>query len=249
MKYIQEVESALKKIAKGIDPEKARYNQHYAGSSWPHLGLTVPQQRALFKEGYSFSKLPWKEQFPIWEEIWKKGKFFEIRMQALYFVTGEKSEDVLKLWKLTKNWVDEVENWPSSDTLSSLYSRCLEAIPDDVFPVYRKWNKSSYSWKRRQSIVGLLYYRSLRKKVLPFSKLIPLVQNLIQDSDVFVQKGVGWTLREIYQVYPDPTLDFIESNVHRLTSIAFASSTEKVSSLVKERLKKQRKFLRSGLRL
>ena len=54
--------------------------------------------------------------------------------------------------------------WDGSDELSSIYSRFLEVdeLASQVQEVLRSWNRSPNPWKRRQSILSLLYYSRSR---------------------------------------------------------------------------------------
>jgi 3-methyladenine DNA glycosylase AlkD len=89
--------------------------------------------------------------------------------------------------------------------------------------------------------VSLLYYSAQRKTVLPFSKITALVESQIDYDHHYVQRGVGWTLREAGNVYPKETFKFLEKNIQRLSAIAFSAATEKLAKAQKDRLKNLRK--------
>jgi 3-methyladenine DNA glycosylase AlkD len=105
-----------------------------------------------------------------------------------------------------------------------------------------KWNKSLNPWLRRQSIVSLLNYSRLRKKKLSFEELIYFVDPLCVDEAFYVQRAVGWTLREIYNLYPKKTYVYLAKNIHKITSLAFSAATEKLKKEEKEKLLLLRKF-------
>ncbi|HMI04951.1 MAG TPA: DNA alkylation repair protein, partial [Pedobacter sp.] len=206
------------------------------------IGLTVPMQRSLFKTGYSFSKLPVLEQLSIWDSIWKRATDYEILSQCIYFIEGNwKKADAEKVWEVVKTWVDKIDNWAHSDGLSVFYAHLMELIPEVIYKQYLEWNKSDNPWKRRQSLVGMLLYSKRRKTLLPASKLLVMVEPLLKDPDYFVQKGLGWALREIGNVYPEEAMAFLTTHIHAITPTAFATATEKISASVKQMLKFQRK--------
>lgn len=68
----------------------------------------------------------------------------------------------------------------------------------------------------------------------------------VESSDHYVQKGVGWTLRELHNVYPKETYAFLAANIDRLKSYAFSASTEKMTQDGKARLKRLREKERSA---
>ena len=226
--HIDEVEGNLLKAAVKIDKKIAEQKRGYLGTNNQVLGLTVPQQRQLLKAGYGFSALSLEEQLMIWNAIWQHAKHHESKMQALHWLADIKEHDVLlDFWPVINKWVKFVDSWDASDTLSSIFVRMLENSPNKIYPQLQKWNSSKNPWERRQSIVSLLYYSSARIKVLPHNKILPLVKNLIDDTDKFVQKGIGWTLRECHSVHPVATKQFIRKHATHISATAFSAAAEK----------------------
>jgi len=203
----------------------------------------VPAQRNLSKQGYSFSELPWSEQLIIWDYIWNNASDLWTVVQS-YFYLESKTKDkefLLDSWKTIKHWQKTVDNWGSCDGLSKIYTKILELIPEEVLKQLEKWNKSKNFWDRRQSIVSLLYFSRTKKVVLPYDTIIKFINRLISDKEYYVQKAVGWSLKELYNVYPGKTLQYLEKNIKKISSIAFSPATEKLKKKDKERLKKIRK--------
>jgi 3-methyladenine DNA glycosylase AlkD len=125
--------------------------------------------------------------------------------------------------------------------LSKILALAVEQNPEWVLPTYRKWNKAKCLWKPRQSIVGLLEYTSKRNKVLPFNELVSFIHPLLQDKEYYVQKGIGWTLREIYNAYPVETLKYFNKNLLNIKSIAYSAATEKLDKKIKLEMNQKRK--------
>ena len=204
---------------------------------------TIPQLRKAFSEKYSFSSLPHENQFAVWDYTWKYSKNYYARTQAFFYCETfiAKSEKLRCLWPAIKSWQENVSDWAHCDSLAKIYTRLLEIYPDEVYAMLVKWNRDKNSWKRRQSIVSLLYYTRTKKKILPFGKIIPLVENLLYDPEYYVQKGVGWTLRELYNAYPEKTLQWMNKNISKVSGTAFTAATEKINQRQKNKLKLLRK--------
>jgi 3-methyladenine DNA glycosylase AlkD len=201
--------------------------------------IRVPEVREQVKRGYSFCELPRGEVIKHWDYIWKNSPWYEVAHQAIYYYqhkTISKTE-----FNKIKMWVNRCDCWEHSDDLSKIYARIVEDTPEWIVPLYETWNQAKSPWKRRQSVVGLIEYASKRKVVLPFNQLIRFVEPLLADEDYYVQKGVGWTLREIFNVYPTETVAFLEQHIRSLSSHAFSSSTEKLDRATKKKLKEKRK--------
>ncbi|MBL4681081.1 MAG: DNA alkylation repair protein [Pseudomonadales bacterium] len=230
--YLDEVESHTQTVSLGVSEE-------ITPMGFRRLYIRVPQLRKITKTGYSFYALPAQEIVNIWDYIWRNTQWYEVAHQALYYY---QHKTLLKFeFAQIKHWIRRCDCWEHSDDLSKIYAQVVEDNATWILPYYDKWNRSDNPWQRRQSIVGLIEYASKRRRVLPYEELIQFVQTLLDDEDYYVQKGVGWTLREIYNVYPSEALGFIERNIKQLSPNAFSSATEKLDKNTKTRLKLLRK--------
>ena len=90
-------------------------------------------------------------------------------------------------------------------------------------------------------MVGLVYYARKRKKFPPQRLIIRLVDPHLADKHYYVQKAVGWTLRECWNIYPSPTYQYLKKNAHLIPSGGWTAATEKLSKAEKARLTKLRK--------
>jgi 3-methyladenine DNA glycosylase AlkD len=244
-KHLAEVETAIRKLPRAKKPEKWMAKNYIGAgeSALEFLDLTAPTLRARLRDGFAFESLPVSEQWRIWDFVWKNSPTFEVMNGALEFAQNQSSEELFKHRKTLFTWVKRSDNWAHSDGLSSIYTQLLEHDRPAILPRLHSWSKSRNPWERRQSLVSLLYYASGRKKdrVLPFRSLIAMVELHVEDSHYYVQKGVGWTIREIYNLYPRETYAWLLKNIHRLAAPAWQAATEKLSPADKSRLKLLRK--------
>lgn len=199
-------------------------------------------QRKLFKQGYSFSNNDSFKQLNIWDYIWNNSSDFWIKIQAFLFCESQmKNKDFLiNSWDTIKNWQTQVDNWGHCDGLSKIYTKILELSPGKVLKQLKIWNKSKNQWDKRQSLVSLLYFSRTKNTILDFEIIIQFIDNLLIDKEYYVQKAVGWSLKESYNVYPKETLNYLEKNIKNISSIAFSPATEKLQKHEKEKLKKIR---------
>jgi len=206
----------------------------------------VPTHRGASKHVYSFSGKPFGEQLAAWDHIWRSTNDFWVRVHASFFLERHmKTAETLKqMWPVVMQWQNDVDDWPLCDALAKIYTKILVVEPTKVFATLKKWNKEADLWKRRQSVVSLLYYSRTKKDYLPFEKMEPLVTSLLKDKEYYVQKGVGWTMRELYTVYPKQTLSWLTQHIKSVSSIAFTIAIEKMNTATKDQLKSVRKSKR-----
>lgn len=258
-----EVESVVRQAARAahIPQTTAAKRRSIYGTELEVLGLALPQLRAIQRAGFSFD--PFRRNaaagsgakaakplearaeralLKAWDAVWSESRLFEAKIQPLLYYEGRLQTLDAKLhWPTLKGWAADIDNWEHSDRFSKIFAQLLEQSPDLVYPTLARWNRSRLPWLRRQSLVSLLCYDNLRERRPPVRKILPLVNKLLADSDVYVQKGVGWTLRETGRAYPAETREFLRMHIRELSSIAFSAATEKLGKSEKQALKDLRK--------
>jgi 3-methyladenine DNA glycosylase AlkD len=240
-KYIKEIEQKLAPCAKTADKPYADFRK--LCTNYEVFGIRLPQLREVFLAGFSFSHLPHEKQVPIWDYIWKHSNSHEVMQMPLFYfeARARKNKNTLKDWTVLKTWIDRIDGWEHGDRLAAIYSILYEHNRNALYPVWQKWNKSKNPWKRRNGLLALIYYASPKRTYPPLSKVLPLIKPLIADPDPYIQKAVGWTLRECYKLYPKKTYQFLNQEILNLSATAFSYSTERLTKAEKERLKEKRK--------
>lgn len=196
------------------------------------LGLRLPVLNAYAKSlSLSHQEL---------DDLWKNTNMHEAMTVALLVLIRQKRAIDKSVWLMLKTWIDKIENWEHSDNLSALYSLVVEFHPDWILPTLKKWNRSKNPWEQRASIVPLIYYASPKRKAPPVNLVLELVEPLIPSKDKYVNKAVGWTLRESYKLYPKETFAFIKKHIRELAAESFSYATERVTKIEKLELKKLR---------
>jgi len=246
--YVTEVEHALSKLPQRTSKH---HPESYVGrgqSKLRFLGVNMPDLHKALEKGFSFSDLESQENANIWNQVWSHSDCFEVMMLALMWFSHPKRRLQLRQHgSILKNWAPKIDNWAHADGLSGIYARILEEDPKTVLPWLETWNRSRKPWLRRLSLVSLLYYSSQRQKYLPVETILSLVRAQLQFDHYYVQKAVGWTLRESHNVYPKETYAFISEHIHQLSAHAFSTSIEKIPEPKRQTLKEMRRPKRRGL--
>jgi 3-methyladenine DNA glycosylase AlkD len=211
-----------------------------------HLGSfhgDVPTHRRESRHIYSFSHKPFGDQLAVWDQLWHQNNNVWLRVHAFFFLERhmKKEAELKQMWPVIVGWQDRVDDWGLCDSLSKIYTRILELMPEEIYSKLQQWNIHDDLWKRRQSVVSLLYYSRTKKVYLGFDQILPLIDRLVSDKEYYVQKGVGWSLRELHNVYPAETLVYLEQNIKRLSGIAFSTAIEKIKQPNVDELKNLRK--------
>ena len=205
----------------------------------------VPLHRRESKRAYSFSAWPFEEQLAVWDRLWRTENDFRTRVHAFFFLERHMKKDtsLRQMWPVIVGWQNQVDDWGLCDSLAKLYTRILELMPDEVYRQLVEWNTDPDLWKRRQSVVALLYYSRTKKRYLPFEKITTLITPILTDREYYVQKGVGWAIRELHNVYQVQALAYLKDHLANLSGAVLATATEKMDPAIRDELKTMRKHL------
>ncbi|MEM7365039.1 MAG: DNA alkylation repair protein [Pseudomonadota bacterium] len=235
-RYLREVTERITTIAGRTKP----YRTDPSGMGRLRT-ISTPQQRTAGKAGYSFTRddTPRRDQLVIWDHVWRHAELMEVMHQALYAYQHR----VLHRYEIDtlRRWIDRCSCWEHSDDLSKIFADALEPHPEWLLPTLQTWTTSNNPWKRRQSVVALIEYASKRKRFLPWQTLIDQVTPLLADEDYYVQKGVGWTIREIGNAYPEKMERYLDEHLLELSAQAYAGVTKNMEKPVRNALTAQRR--------
>jgi 3-methyladenine DNA glycosylase AlkD len=179
--------------------------------------------------------------------MWHTTNNFWVKLHAYFFLERhlKKESELLEMWPVIVCWQDEVDDWGLCDALAKVYTKILEVDEAAVYRQLKAWNTDENLWKRRQSLVSLLYYSRTKKNFLTFDEIEQLIGPLLTDKEYYVQKGVGWSLRELHNVYPAETFPWLKLHIKSISAIAFTIAIEKMGPLMRDELKALRKFTRN----
>jgi len=76
-----------------------------------------------------------------------------------------------------------------------------------------KWVKSNNIWLQRSALIHQLHYKAETDD----ERLFDYCKRLSSSNEFFVQKGMGWALREHSKTNPTKTLNFL--NRHQLSTL------------------------------
>ena len=243
-KYTKEVEDTLTQLSLNNDKQKADKLKKYIGTQHHVHGLTSAIQVDVYKSGFSFTKNSIEEDFEIFNAIYHQSPSFEGKNLAFIFLNKHhKHIPVATQLQILPLWVEKLDNWAHSDSLSKYLTRLLEnkTSHKELLSILKTWNSSPNLWKRRQSLISLYYYARTKTEFINYEISEKLILNLLLDKEYYVQKAVGWALRESFNAYPKQTFAFIEHNIKSISSVAFTTCIEKMNNAQKLTLKTKRK--------
>jgi 3-methyladenine DNA glycosylase AlkD len=230
--------SAIARYIGSVGHEKRKPDEQSRVEYW---GLSREAVRAATQMSPQLSALSLSDQLTVWAEFYHGSTSYDELAAALRWMSRKPQRAVvLKNPELIFKLQSKIDNWANSDALADLVAAYVDLHPRAGLKQLRKWNASKNPWERRQSLVGLYFYARMRKRKIRATTSLPLVKNLLRDRHYFVQKAVGWTLREIYQVDRKAQVTFVRENVAQISATAFFATAEKYTDKERAQIKKIR---------
>jgi 3-methyladenine DNA glycosylase AlkD len=242
---IEDIHGIFDKLSVNEKPSGIKNLQQYVGTNYHFYALKNPTVQAVFKQGFSFSQEPMPVQMEFYTQLWNESNCYEMmNLSLMYLSIYCKKHKDFDAFLLAKSFLFNIDNWAHSDFLSSIIGRHMIHAEANIYKNLYDLNNAENLWERRAALVPLLYHLKSKKSNLTMNHFYDSINHRILDEAYYVQKAVGWLLREFGEKFPSELLSFLYTNAFQMSSIAFATATEKISSTDKEQLKLIRKELK-----
>ncbi len=186
--------------------DQAKKMEKYMRNQFPFLGIKTPERRkatqTLIKsEGfpdfqslkelvYNLWELPEREYQNVALDLLDRIKTFPVDFL-----------DLIETLIITKSWWDTVD--PLATHSSGTY---FKQHPDKLIPITERWIKSDNMWLNRSALLFQLSY----KRETDFELLKRYIRLHAGSKEFFLQKAIGWALREYSKTSPEAVQQFIQ---------------------------------------
>ncbi|MGD6842339.1 DNA alkylation repair protein [Bacillus infantis] len=189
--------------------EQAVAMQKYMKNNFPFLGIRTPERRKLTKEFFAETGIL-KEPFQheLISKLWKKEEREYQYAACDYIISSLKKlvkDDMLFMERLIteKSW------WDTVDTLAAHpVGRIAANHPETIEETVRSWAYGSHLWLIRTSIIYQLRYKQNTREDI----LYEFISQNAGSREFFIQKAIGWALREYSKTNPESVRSFISSS-------------------------------------
>jgi 3-methyladenine DNA glycosylase AlkD len=185
--------------------ENAVPMKKYMKDHFPFLGIRTPERNMLIR---SFIKDYGIPSFDIIEEIWNLEER-EYQYVALFLLekhikkSDEEAIDFYEKLVVSKSW------WDSVDTLATrIIGVHLARYPHLIEAYTTKWIKSDNMWLNRTAILFQLKY----KQQTDVYRLFAYINICAHSKEFFIQKAIGWALREYAKTDQKQVIQFVTEN-------------------------------------
>ena len=210
----------LVELEAGKDPEKAGPMEAYMRHQFPFLGIAGPERNALYRKFFPSAKktkiIDWDFVDTCWEKEPREYQYVAANyLKAMQ--TYLTKDDLPKLERLvvTKSW------WDTVDILDRVVGSLVANHPE-LEEVLLKWSLSDNIWLRRVAIDHQL----LRKEKTDVQLMEKILLNNLDQPEFFINKAIGWALRDYSKTNPEWVSSFIEKNKERMSELSIKEASK-----------------------
>ena len=192
----------------------------YMQDKFRFLGVRGATRTEIYKKYFPDARKTKTIDWDFVENCWNKEER-EFQYVVVYYLKAMqkflKREDIsrLKYLILTKSW------WDTVDLLAKVIGSLVIRI-EGYDQIMLEWSKDSNIWLKR---VAILYQLSLKEKVDKQILERILVDNL-GDNEFFINKAIGWALRNYSKYNPEWVREFIKKNKDNMASLSIREASK-----------------------
>ena len=200
--------------------EQAQKMSKYMLNKFEYIGIKTPERREIFKiffkEYKNEEKIDWEFVNKCWEN-----KYREFQYIAADYLKNMKDkltiDDIPKFKQLIlkKSWWDTIDNLDM--TIGALGLK-----DSNVNKILLEWSLDENIWLRRIAIDHQL----LRKEKTNTELLEKILKNNLGQAEFFINKAIGWALRDYSKTNPEWVKNFIEENKEKMAKLSIKEASK-----------------------
>ena len=200
--------------------EQAQKMSKYMLNKFEYIGIKTPKRRKIFKNFFkeykNEEKIDWEFVNKCWEN--KHREFQYVAADYLKNMKDKLTIDDIPKFKqliLKKSWWDTIDNLDM--TIGAL------ALKDsNVNKILLEWSLDENIWLRRIAIDHQL----LRKEKTNTELLEKILKNNLGQAEFFINKAIGWALRDYSKTNPEWVKNFIEKNRENMAKLSIKEASK-----------------------
>ena len=192
----------------------------YMQDKFRFLGVRGATRTEIYKKYFPDARKAKTIDWDFVESCWNKEER-EFQYVVVYYLKAMqkflKREDIsrLKYLIVTKSW------WDTVDLLAKVVGSLVIRI-EGYDQIMLEWSKDSNIWLKR---VAILYQLSLKEEV-DKQVLERILVNNLGDSEFFINKAIGWALRDYSKFDPEWVREFIEKNKNGMANLSIREASK-----------------------
>ncbi|MEM6928812.1 MAG: DNA alkylation repair protein [Myxococcota bacterium] len=216
-------------------PERATFEKGYLKSSLEHVGVKVPDVRKVARRlCREHPRLDVAELVALTEALWARG-IYELRSLAVFVLERRRSSFDDSSMAFFEATLRKCGTWALVDTLAISVVGDVVCRFDAAKPALAHWAVHEDFWLRRASVLALLgAWR--RGASFDEARFTAFAVPMLEETEFFVRKGLGWVLRDLSKKEPGFPAAFLLAHRDRVSGLTLREGAKHLPDDVREAL-------------
>ena len=213
-------EELKRKFEESKDKENAISMAKYMRNLFPFYGIPTPKRKAVYKdflkEEKKLEKIDWELLDQCYQDLHREFQYFvcDYLLAMNKYLTFE---DIPKL----KQYITKKEWWDTIDCFDSVIGE-IGLRDNRVEMLMLEWSKDKDHWLRRIAIDHQLNRKEKTNKEL----LEQIIVNNFGSEEFFINKAIGWSLREYSKTNPTWVKEFLDKYKDKLNKLSIREASK-----------------------
>lgn len=214
----EKYQELLVRFEEQANAEQASRMAAYIKNHFPFYGVQTPIRRTLYKDIIIADKKNGKIDWDLLNLVWSQEKrelhyFVCDYLKGLHKFLSYDDVPLILTFAKSNQWWDTIDH----------FDRILGNISDDRIPsLMLELSQSEDFWLRRIAIDHQLG----RKDKTDTALLEEIITNNFGSKEFFINKAIGWSLRDYSKVNPDWVRDFVITYQEDLAPLSFREASK-----------------------
>ncbi len=202
------ISTLTEEFIQNADPLLAQKQEAYLRNQFKCFGITTQQRRTIQKPFLHKTTLPSRKElhdilYTLWNKKEREYHYFAQELLLKYLKTTGKEDIILYEHMITHNsW------WDTVDLIANkLVGNYFILFPSEKEEHIDKWLCSNNIWLQRTTLLFQLKYKEKLDKTI----LTACIHHLLGSNEFFINKAIGWVLREYSRTNPTWVETFVST--------------------------------------
>ena len=200
--------------------ENADSMSAYMKNKFGFYGIPSPERKNIYKDFIKSEKKSKKIDWDLLDKCYKDGHrefqylVYDYLLAMKKYLVYEDTEKICK-YIVTKSW------WDTTDFLCEVIGD-IGLRDTRVGELMLEWSKNENIWIKRSAILHQLAYKDKTDTGL----LEQIISNCLGSDEFFINKAIGWALREYSKTSPEWVESYINQHKNELSSLSIKEASK-----------------------
>ncbi|MGO4962161.1 DNA alkylation repair protein [Jeotgalibaca porci] len=202
------------------DSERAVSMAAYMRNQFPFLGIAATPRKLVAKSYFRIARQEHIIDFDFVEKCFQQQEREYQQLAVDYLLSIQNlltPEDLnrIKKYIVTKSW------WDTVDGLDGVVGSMTLRYPE-LKKVMVEWSQTDNIWLRRVAIDHQLLFKNKTDTLL----LAEIITNNFGTKEFFINKAIGWSLRDYSKTNPQWVKDFIQKHSSQMAPLSIREGSK-----------------------